>query len=194
MIPADFEQGRLRYERMRPEHAGELEPVLLDPKVWVTLQGPDDRPPSADDVRQHVEAKCGLWERDGFGFWALRDRRTGVIVGRGGLQRTTIEGAAEVEAGWAIASARWGEGLATELALTSVEVAFGTLALSRLVSFTLPHNLASRRVMEKSGFRFEREITHANLPHVLYARGPSPTCAPDRTHVRLPRRSEASPA
>lgn len=170
--PEDFERGRLRYERMRPEHIAELEPVLLDPLVWVTLQGPDEPPPTADDVRDHVAAKCRLWERDGFSFWTLRDRTTGEVVGRGGLQRTTVEDRDEVEVGWVIASAWWGQGLATELALTSVEVAFGALGLRRVVAFTLPHNAASRRVMEKSGFAFERNIIHANLPHVLYARGP----------------------
>jgi RimJ/RimL family protein N-acetyltransferase len=36
------------------------------------------------------------------------------------------------------------------------------------VSFTLPNNLASRRVMDKAGFRYERNFIHANLPHVLY--------------------------
>ena len=37
-----------------------------------------------------------------------------------------------------------------------------------IVCFTLPTNRASQRVMEKVGFVYERDITHANLPHVLY--------------------------
>jgi hypothetical protein len=28
-------------------------------------------------------------------------------------------------------------------------------------------------VMEKAGFRYERDIIHANLPHVLYRQGAS---------------------
>ncbi len=90
-------------------------------------------------------------------------------MGRGGLQRTDVEGEAEVEIGWAIAPARWRQGLATELARTSIELGFGTLELGRLVAFTLPHNIASRRVMEKAGLAYEREIVHAGMPHVLYA-------------------------
>jgi len=39
-----------------------------------------------------------------------------------------------------------------------------------VVSFTLPDNLTSRRVMEKLGFTFERDTRHAGLPHVLYRR------------------------
>jgi ribosomal-protein-alanine N-acetyltransferase len=37
-----------------------------------------------------------------------------------------------------------------------------------VVAFTLPTNWASRRVMEKVGFTFERDIVHAGLRHVLY--------------------------
>jgi RimJ/RimL family protein N-acetyltransferase len=40
--------------------------------------------------------------------------------------------------------------------------------LERIVAFTLPHNKASRTVMEHCVFTYNRDITHANLPHVLY--------------------------
>jgi RimJ/RimL family protein N-acetyltransferase len=64
----------------------------------------------------------------------------------------------------------WGQGLATELGAASIEIAFGPLGLVDVVSFTLPGNVASRRVMEKLGFAFERETIYAGLPHVLYRR------------------------
>ena len=43
-------------------------------------------------------------------------------------------------------------------------------SLNNLVCFTLVDNNASRRVMEKAGFTFERELIHAGMPHVLYRR------------------------
>ena len=58
--------------------------------------------------------------------------------------------------------------LATELGAVSVAHAFGPLGLADVVSFTLVENRASRRVMEKLGFEYEREVEHAGLPHVLY--------------------------
>jgi RimJ/RimL family protein N-acetyltransferase len=103
-------------------------------------------------------------------MWLLRDRETGEAVGRGGLQYTYTAGLNDVEAGWAIVPERWGQGLATELAQACVEVAFDQLDLLEIVAFTLPTNLASRRVMEKSGFVYERDIIHVGLPHVLYRR------------------------
>jgi [ribosomal protein S5]-alanine N-acetyltransferase len=62
----------------------------------------------------------------------------------------------------------WGSGLATEMAGAILTVAFEHLGLADVVAFTLTTNQASRRVMEKVGCQFEREIVHAGLPHVLY--------------------------
>ena len=105
-------------------------------------------------------------------MWLLRDRETGEPVGRGGLQYTFTAGLHDVEAGWAILPDRWGQGLATELAHACVQVAFEQLGLRQIVAFTLPDNIASRRVMEKAGFEYERDIVHAGMPHVLYRRRP----------------------
>jgi [ribosomal protein S5]-alanine N-acetyltransferase len=121
-------------------------------------------------VEDHVNRTHEHWERYGFGLWLLRDRGTGALAGRGGLQHTDAVEGEPVEVAWAVMPARWGEGLATELALTSVDVGFETLELERLIAFTLPHNLPSRRVMEKSGFTYAYEFVHAQRPHVLYAR------------------------
>lgn len=56
------------------------------------------------------------------------------------------------------------------LATAFLDVAFPRLALSDVVAFTLPTNHGSRRVMEKLGFSYEREIIYTGLPHVLYRR------------------------
>jgi ribosomal-protein-alanine N-acetyltransferase len=79
-----------------------------------------------------------------------------------------IEGHPEVELGYRVAAAWWGRGIATEMASALVAVARDRLGLADLVAFTLPYNLASRRVMEKAGFTYERDIEWAALPHVLY--------------------------
>jgi RimJ/RimL family protein N-acetyltransferase len=79
-----------------------------------------------------------------------------------------VGGRDEVEVGYGIVPEFWGQGMATELARESVRVGFAVLGRADLVSFTLPTNQKSRRVMEKAGFRYERDVEHAGLPHVLY--------------------------
>ncbi len=63
---------------------------------------------------------------------------------------------------------RWREGLATELACASLDVVFSSLALNEVIAYTQPHNVASQRVMDKSGFVYERDITVEAQPFLLY--------------------------
>jgi ribosomal-protein-alanine N-acetyltransferase len=160
---------RLTCERLRLEHVKELVPFLLDPRIVRTLW-PRDEPPTEKDIAAGTAAKVEHWERYGFGLWLVRDRLTGAMVGRGGLQYTYAANLNEVEAAWAIVPERWGEGLATELAGAAIEVAFDALELPWIVALALRHNVASRRVMEKTGFSYQRDIDYAGLPHVLYER------------------------
>src|SRR5262249_42592924 len=108
------------------------------------------------------------WERYGFGFWTVRDLATGRFAGRGGLLHTAITGGDDVEVAYAFLPEFWGRGLATELAHESVRMAFEVLGLAEVGCFALPTNLASRRVMEKVGFRYERDVVYHELQHVLY--------------------------
>ncbi len=164
-----LQTARLTCERLCADHASELSTLLSDARMARTLWA-RSMPPSRRDMALSLAAKLDHWEEHGFGMWLVRDRATAEMVGRGGLQYTYVAELDEIEAGWAIVPERWGQGLATELALACVEVAFGELELSEIVAFTLPSNLASCRVMEKTGFAYEREIIHVGIPHVLYRR------------------------
>jgi RimJ/RimL family protein N-acetyltransferase len=158
------ETERLAGERMAPEHFEELRAIDSDPRVMATLGGL--RPES--QTRDYLRAGIEHWELEGFGIWVWHDRATGDLVGRGGLRRLEIEGLPEVEVAYTVVAERWGEGLATEIAHLSVRVAFEELVIPELVCFALTTNVASRRVMEKAGFVYERDIEHFALPHAFY--------------------------
>jgi RimJ/RimL family protein N-acetyltransferase len=114
-------------------------------------------------VRQARQA-----ETEGFCLWWWRERSTGILIGYAGLNRDQVEGEPVVEVGWSVTPERWGEGLATEAAGASVAWGLGRLGLAEIVSFTLPDNRASRRVMERIGMRYTRDFERRGLPHVLY--------------------------
>ena len=160
------ETPRLVAERLLPDHHDVLCTLLGDPRVGATLGGAM----SPEEVATGLASKLDHWDRHGFGYWLWRERATGDVVARGGLQRTHVGGRDEVELGYAVMPERWGEGFATELGDAALRVAFDVLELADVVAYTLPHNRASRRVMEKLGMELEREIVHAGLPHVLYRR------------------------
>ena len=168
LAPASFDTPRMTGEPIGPEHETAIAGLMLDPRVYRSR--PWASAPTRADVRASLADKRDHWERHGFGLWLLRDRHTGLVVGRGGLQYTDAIGGFAVEAAWTIVPERWGEGLATELAVASVAVAFDVLELNELIAITLPDNLASRRVMEKAGFAYDRPIDHVGLEYVLYRR------------------------
>jgi RimJ/RimL family protein N-acetyltransferase len=162
------ETPRLVCERLRMEHLPEVTRLLSNGRIseWLWPHGG----PTEQDLIESTVEKERHWERHGFGIWLLRDIQTQETVGWGGLQWTYMSDLNEVEVAWAITPERWGQGLATEMAQAAIGAGFGPLGLGELIAFTLPNNVASRRVMEKTGFVYERDIVHALLPHVLYRR------------------------
>ena len=163
---------------LRPWRESDREPfarINADPVVMQHFPAPLSRAES-DAVVDRIEAH---FRQRGFGPFAaeLRDEHT--FIGFIGLSVPSFDAHFTpcVEIGWRLAAAYWGRGLATEGALAVKQYGFETLALDELVSFTVPANIGSRRVMEKIGMTNDPadDFDHPNLPeghplrrHVLY--------------------------
>jgi RimJ/RimL family protein N-acetyltransferase len=113
----------------------------------------------------------------GFGLWAAE--HAGRFIGFIGLSRPrfTAHFTPCLELGWRLSRHAQGKGLATEGARAALAYALEHRPGEPVVSFTVPENLASRRVMEKLGLSRnpEDDFFHPNLPpghplrlHVLY--------------------------
>ena len=170
---------------------------ILTARLLLRLWRPADREPfarmNADPrVMRYFPAALSRAESDalvdraeahfaahGFGPFAVEVRDTGQFAGYIGLVVPRFEAhfTPAVEIGWRLDAAVWNRGLATEGARAVLRYAFETLRLPEIVSFTVPENLPSRRVMEKIGLlRDPRgDFDHPGLPeghplrrHVLY--------------------------
>jgi len=76
-----------------------------------------------------------------------------------------------VEVGWRLARWSWGRGLATEAALASVRYGFEKLGIERIISITLPENVASRWVREKAGLDLQGETFWRGFDAIWYDLG-----------------------
>jgi ribosomal-protein-alanine N-acetyltransferase len=150
-----------------PTDFADLRLLHADPRVIATLSA-DGLPFTEAETRAFLDRAAAHWNSHNFGLWTFRDKSTNNFVGYGGIRHTTVEARDEIELAYAITADNWRKGLATEISRAALDYAFNTLHLSHIVAFTLPHNKASRGVMENCGFTYQRDITHANLPHVLY--------------------------
>jgi RimJ/RimL family protein N-acetyltransferase len=155
---------RLLLHRPTLDDLDDLIRMNSDPRVMATLGGV--RTPEV--TRGYFDRQVAHWEEHGFGWWIVRQPGTGEFIGRGGIRWVPIDGSDQVEVGYGLMSEFWGKGLATELARESLRIGYTILNLPEIVSFTLPTNLASRRVMEKIGLHYEKDTIYADLPHVLY--------------------------
>lgn len=116
---------------------------------------------------------------NGFDLFACQLRENGEFIGWVGFHKIDFEAhfTPAVEIGWRLASKYWGNGYATEAALACLKVGFDEFGLDEIVSFTVPNNLRSRKVMEKIGMTrdLRGDFNHPKLtadhplsPHVLY--------------------------
>jgi ribosomal-protein-alanine N-acetyltransferase len=150
--------------------ADELFEILSDPEVAGWLRGAGQSGPfTRAECEAMIAKKVAHWEAHGFGMSLAFDGER--CVGRSILQHSLVDGRSEVEIGWTVAREIWGRGVATELGRHSLDAAT-EVGFERVVAFTRPDNLASRRVMEKLGMHYERDFTHVGIPHVLYAIAP----------------------
>jgi RimJ/RimL family protein N-acetyltransferase len=119
------------------------------------------------------------FRKHNFGLYAAELREDRTFIGYVGLAVPSFEASFTpcFEIGWRLSAHHWGRGLATEGARAAVKHAFGELGLDEIVSFTVPGNVRSRRVMEKIGMTHDasEDFDHPNLPdghplrrHVLY--------------------------
>jgi RimJ/RimL family protein N-acetyltransferase len=147
------ETPRLRLERWDDSHFERFSRFMRHPDVIRYIRpGPLDWERA---VEQH-EHSLAEWELFGFGKRAIieatSERWLGFVelslVGPGKGSRDD-----DVELGYFIEPARWGEGIATEAAFAARDEAFGRCGLLELIGRCRVENLASARVLEKVGFQ-----------------------------------------
>ncbi len=163
--PDDFTTARLRAERLRWDHFGDLRVLHGNEEAMAPLGGalPGER------SAQALESDLTQWHDAGFGRWMFYTGGDGQFVGRCGVQLATIEGAAEIELLYALCPPFWGVGYAVEMAVAVRDWMFERDPFLRSLAATVkPANVRSQRVLEKSGFQFERKVSYFGEPHLLY--------------------------
>jgi RimJ/RimL family protein N-acetyltransferase len=170
-----IETERLLLRTWRQADREPFAQINADPRVMEFFPARLSREESdalADRIAKHFQQR-------GFGLYAAELRSELRFIGFLGLYVPLFQAHFTpcVEIGWRLSAEHWGQGLATEGARAVVHHAFDSLGLDSLVSFTVPANVRSIRVMEKIGMHRDRaeDFDHPRLPeghrlrrHVLY--------------------------
>lgn len=107
------------------------------------------------------------WQTYGFGAWALVYRQNQQLIGHCGLHY--LADTPEVELTYTLNPTYWRQGLATEAGQAVLRWGFETLALKQIVAVTGPNNIASQRVMQKLGMKYEKTIQYNGIEALYYA-------------------------
>lgn len=166
---------RLLLRRWLPSDREPFAAMNADPEVmefFPSVLTREQSEAAADWIAAH-------FTQHGFGLWAVEIPGVAPFAGFVGLAVPFFEAPFTpcVEIGWRLAEPYWGHGYATEAARAALAFAFEEMHLPEVVSFTVPANVRSRRVMEKLGMThdprddFDHPVVAAGHPlrrHVLY--------------------------
>ena len=151
MTPESIETTRLI---LRPFTLSDAEIAfgwLGDPNVMqFTPAGADA---SLETTRRRIAMYMEHQTAHRFSKWIMFDRATGEPVGDAGL--LVLKGSGNIDLGFRLARRYWGQGLATQVASAWIRAAFVDFRLNHLTAIAHPQNHASRRVLEKVGFRVQ---------------------------------------
>ena len=164
----ELRTARLLLRQWREDDLDAYARICADPEVMRYMGG---GPLTRDETQRRAEKIARSWEERGFGLWAVEERASGAFIGRIGLlyHEDWPEDEHKTEVGWLLERSHWGKGLATEGATASVRYGFEKLGLERIISIALPQNIASRRVMEKTGLTLRGETRWQGHDVVWYA-------------------------
>lgn len=144
-----FETERLRVRQLKE----------TDRTFYLSLFGDSDvvrfiRPPQTEEtidafLSDHINKNIGLFPA---GRFLVEDKNSNDRIGS--FVVIPIEGLPDFQIGYAFLKNYWGRGLATELITTGIAYAYDTCSLDKLFALIEVHNLASQKVVEKTGFQF----------------------------------------
>jgi RimJ/RimL family protein N-acetyltransferase len=155
-VPVRIETDRLVIRTIEPRDAEPWLAMVTDPRVRRYL--PPFPPPTADVVDGMIERRQAMEQERGYAMWAVESKESGTLVGQCGMYPAEHRGP-EVELAYHFEPAAWNRGYATEAARGVLEYAFAALGMKRVIAFVMPANVASCRVVEKAGMRFEATVT-----------------------------------
>ena len=148
--------ARLRLVRLTYDDTAFIRDLLNEPG-FIKYIGDKGVRTEEDAERYLRDGPIGSYEHNGFGLYLVRLEGNGEAIGICGLLKR--DGFDTPDLGFAFCEKHWGLGYASEAARAVLEYGQTELGLARIIALADAANEASVRVLEKLGFRFERNVT-----------------------------------
>lgn len=152
-LPVQIETGRLLLQRLRYEDAEEIfytyasKPEATTYVSWPTHQ-------SLQDSRTYVKYAVDAWTM-GLDFtFTIRLKESARMIGTFGV----INDDGKIQFGYILSPSMWGQGYATEACRAIIDILKTQRTLHKIWTFVDAENIASIRVLQKSGLVEEARL------------------------------------
>jgi [ribosomal protein S5]-alanine N-acetyltransferase len=152
-LPEQFETERLLLQRLRYENAEEIfysyasKPEATKFMAWPTHQ-------SVSDARSFLNYTIPMWDQGLEFTYSIRVKDSNRFIG--GIGAINEDG--KVQVGYVITPTFWGQGITTEACTKLVELLKKEISVHRIWTFIDSENIASAKVLLKSGFIEEARL------------------------------------
>ena len=144
------ETERLRLREWGEGDSDRFYDVMNTPAVMQWLGGVQERA-KWDAAAERV---LGFQRDHGHTFWLVERKDGGELLGFCGLKRVNAQGTAmtgEFEIGWRLRESAWGQGIAKEAAIATLDLAFDRFSAPHVVALTVKGNRGSWGLMKRLG-------------------------------------------
>jgi ribosomal-protein-alanine N-acetyltransferase len=156
----EVESPRLFVRPWRPEDRSVfMQKFVQDPDMMLYIN--HGRPWDEAKVDAYFERQRKFLGACGCCVGAVVLKENQAVIGGAGIQPQDLSG--DFEFAWSIWKEHWGRGLATEAAAALKDYAFRVMRLQRVVAIADVPNLASIRIMQKLGMRYDGVVNAHDL-------------------------------
>ncbi len=167
MKPPTLKREKFIMRSFVAEDAKSLHVILND--LEVIRYFPFKQPPTLEQTQRFVQRQIQHWVDHGYGWWALEDVTSGMLIGWSGLQY--LPELKQTEIGYLLARVFWGKGIATESARVGLDFGFKDTDLTTIIALVHPGNKASIHVLEKLKMIFLEQINLWEMDMLKYSIG-----------------------
>ncbi len=165
---AEIETARLRLRPYTLDDLDRLSVILSNPEVMkYSPKGSIPKGKEKQVTREILEYFIEHWEKYGFGVWAAIEKTSGKLIGHCGLN--CLPNTPDIEVLYRFDQSYWNRGIATETTKACLQYGFEFVKLQKIVAIASPKHIASRRVMEKAGLKYEKDAHFYKIKVVYYS-------------------------
>ncbi len=108
-----------------------------------------------EQVQDYLNFALSYQKKHDMGFYLVFEKESGNFIGEAGLFHLLFDDTqSEIEIGYHLHKKYWSKGYATEITKALVHWGFQHLLINKIVASAYPDQLASRKVLQKSGFDY----------------------------------------